>query len=163
MDFLRTWFLGVAGAAMVGVFALAVTPPGAVRKVTQIAAALLLATAVLRPFIGLTVPQSLPFTGVREAALEEPPAEILSSIIAGKTAAYIVTKAQAVGLAVSVTARCRVGEIVPEPWAVTVYTDRPEHAKNALGAMIASDLGIPPERQTYLNARYTPDEKEAGP
>jgi hypothetical protein len=42
----------------------------------------------------------------------------------------------------------------PEPWAVTIRHQRPEHAKGALSKTIEQDLGIPPERQTY---------KEAGP
>ena len=162
MDFLRAWFLGVAGAAMAGVFALAVTPPGAVKKVTQIAAALLLITAVLRPFAGsdsLPVWEDFPTLNADPAIGRTAPgsapgggssSEILSSIIAEKTAAYIVNKAQAVGLVVSVTARCRDGGLYPEPWAVTVCSERPEHAKSALGGMIGQDLGIPPERQTYI-------------
>ena len=159
MDFLRTWFLGVAGAAMIGVFALAVTPPGAVKKVTQIAAALLLVIAALRPFLGLevlTVLGELPAWGMEYGSLADSAGELLSSIIEGKTAAYIETKAQAVGLAVSVTARCRAGEPYPEPWAVTVRSDRPEHAKSALAKLIEQDLGVPPERQTYIQKGEVP-------
>ena len=166
MDFLRAWFLGVAGAAMAGVFALAVTPQGAVKKVTQIAAALLLVIAVLRPFVGLeglTVPDEWPVWGVEDGLLNDSAAELLSSIIAGKTAAYIENKAQAVGLAVSVTARCRAGDPYPEPWSVTVRSERPEHAKSALAKLIEQALGIPPERQEYTETRHTLDEKGGNP
>jgi hypothetical protein len=151
MELLRSWFLGVTGAAMVGVFALAVTPRGAVRNVTQIAAALLLVIAVLRPLVGWNgIPELWPDGLAVPAGGPNAAEEILSSIIADKTAAYIVNKAQAVGLVVSVTARCRMGDGYPEPWAVTIRSERPEHAKSALGRMIETDLGIPPERQTYI-------------
>ncbi|MCL2003813.1 MAG: stage III sporulation protein AF [Oscillospiraceae bacterium] len=155
MDFLRGWILGMAGAATVGVFALAVTPDGAVKRVVRMAASLLLVIAVLRPLAGWDG-SALPDLGAWAgesgvaAAAGESLDELLSVIIAEKTAAYIVTKAQALGLTVGVSARCRRGEHTPVPWAVTVTSDRPEHARSALGAMIAKDLGIPAERQTYV-------------
>ncbi|MDR0293067.1 MAG: hypothetical protein LBH95_02810 [Oscillospiraceae bacterium] len=167
MDFLRAWFLGVAGAAMAGVFALTLAPPGAAQKTVRIAAALLLAAAVLRPLAGWA---ALPAPDAEYGTFWAAPAgtapageELLASIIEEKTAAYIVNKAQAVGLTVSVTARCRTGEGYPEPWAVTVRSERPEHAKSALSAMIESDLGIPPGRQTYAQSAVRQTEKRDGP
>jgi hypothetical protein len=161
MDFLRAWFLGVAGAAMVGVFALAVTPKGAVKKVVQIASALLLVIAVLRPLTGWSgtplpdLDSLLRQDGIT-AAMSESYNEMLSAIIAEKTTAYIVTKAQALGLVVSVSAQCRMGEHYPEPWSVTVRSDRPEHAKSALGTLIEQDLGIPSGRQSYIQKGDSP-------
>jgi stage III sporulation protein AF len=155
MDFLRTWFLGTAGAAVVGVFAIAVTPPGAVKKVVQIASALLLMIAVLRPLAGwsgdprIDTDSWLSNSGAA-AAVTESHNDLLSAIIAEKTAAYIVNKAQALGLVITASAQCRMGEHYPEPWSVTIRSDRPEHAKSALGKIIDQDLGIPPERQSYL-------------
>jgi hypothetical protein len=161
MGLLREWFLGVAGAAMIGVFALAVTPPGAVKKVVQIASALLLIIAVLRPLSGWNgtplqgIGASLPTDGFA-AAISESRDELLSAIIAEKTAAYIVTKAQALGLVITVSAQCRMGEIYPEPWTVTVRSERPEHAKSALSRLIEQDLGIPADRQFYIQKGGNP-------
>jgi hypothetical protein len=158
MDFLRQWFLEMAAAAMLGVFAMAVTPPGAVKKAVRIAAALVLVITVLRPLAGV---QSFPdlqfdFPSVSAVAAEGEISEVLSSIIAGQTSAYIVSKAQALGLDVSVTARCRMGEFYPEPWSVTIYSERPEHARNALRKLIEEDLGIPIERQNYIGKEVEP-------
>ena len=139
----------MAGAAMLGVFAIAVTPHGAVKRVVQIAAALVLVITVLRPLTGIeSFPAFEDLLPEREEA-ETSVEEILSSIIAGQTSAYIVSKAQASGLVVSVTAHCRMGAHYPEPWSVAIYSERPEHAKGVLKKLIAEDLGIPPERQTY--------------
>ncbi|MCL1806997.1 MAG: hypothetical protein FWG31_04775 [Oscillospiraceae bacterium] len=154
MDFLRFWFFGVAGAAAVGVFALAVTPQGSTKKVVQIASALVLCIAVLRPFTGFN---GLPefdtdgFLPAMQTDFSEASDKMLSSLIADRTAAYIVNKAQALGLAVSVSVTCRTGDHhYPEPWSVTVRHERPEHAKSALGKLISQDLDIPPERQSYI-------------
>jgi hypothetical protein len=165
MDFLREWFLGMAGAVMIGVFAMAVTPQGVSRKVVQIAAALVLVIAVLRPLSGVeSFPQMRMEGGFPSETVVENTAsvdEVLSSIIAGQTSAYIVSKAQALGLAVSVTAGCRMGEFYPEPWSVTIISQRPEHTRRALGKLIEEDLGIPLERQQYTE--LTPDLKGVVP
>jgi hypothetical protein len=155
MEFIKDWFLGVAGAAMIGVFALAITPQSVSRKGVQIASALLLIIAVLRPFTGWSgtpLPDMEALTGESGAAavVRETRDEILSAIIEEKTSAYIVTKAQALGLVVSVSAQSRMGEFYPEPWAVTIRSDRPEHARGALSGLIELDLQIPLSRQRYL-------------
>jgi hypothetical protein len=164
MDFLRGWFLSMAGAAMLGVFAIAVTPHGAVRRVVQIAAALVTVITVLRPLTGV---ESFHIRGVEdffsektEPVLKTSVEEILSSIIAGQTSAYIVSKAEASGLVVSVTAYCRMGEHYPEPWSVAIYSERPEHAKRVLKNLITEDLGIPLERQFYEERIVAPDTAE---
>jgi stage III sporulation protein AF len=155
MDFLRTWFLEVAGTAIVGVFALAVTPPGTVKKIVRAASALLLMIAVLRPLTGWSGSHPADIGAWRAepgvtAPFSESRDELLSAIIAERTAAYIVNKAQALGLVITVSAQCRMGEHYPEPWAVTILSERPEHAKSALGGLIGQDLGIPAERQFYI-------------
>lgn len=151
MDFLRQWVLGVAGAAMIGAATLAVTPQGTVKKVLRVGAALLLVVSVLRPLAGwnLTLPE---WTGIDTEETEKTGQELLTGIIAEKTAAYIESEAQAVGLVVSVTAECRMGKVYPEPWSVTIVCDRYEHAMNTLSDRIEKDLGIPKERQTYKEA-----------
>jgi hypothetical protein len=155
MEFLREWFFGVAGAAVAGAFALAITPQGASQRAVRIAAALALCVAVLRPFTGaLTLPD---LTAGLPRSEEGQPGQgisydVLSSIIAEKTAAYIVSKAQALGLDVTAAVRCKQVDEWPVPWAVTISHPRPEHAKSALSKMIEQDLGIPPERQTYKEA-----------
>jgi hypothetical protein len=161
MEFFREWFLSVAGTAIIGVLALAVTPPGAVKKTVQLASALLLIITVLRPLTGwsgdLAPISELWRAETAAAALSaEVRHDLLSAIIEEKTAAYIVTKAQALGLVVIVSAQSRMGGDYPEPWSVSVYSDRPEHAKSALGKMIVQDLGIPAERQHYIQKGGVP-------
>ena len=141
MDFLREWFLGMAGAAMVGVFALAVTPQGTVKRVVQMAAALVFILSVLHPLTGVSEfssaglqLESLPASA--EIEIGNSTTELLSLFIAEQTSAYIVSKAQALGLDVSVTAYCRLGEFYPEPWSVTILHERPEHARSALRKLI---------------------------
>lgn len=152
MDFFREWLLGIAGAAVIGTVALAVTPSGAIKKVVQLGAALLLIVSVLRPLIGwqgVTDLENSLNESVTAAGIEKTGQELLSGLIADRTAAYIVNEAQAVGLAVVVSVECRMGESYPEPWSAEIRCGRPEHAKSALGRLISGELGIPPERQRY--------------
>jgi hypothetical protein len=150
MEFFREWLLGIAGAAVIGAVALAITPAGAVKKVVRLGTALLLIVAVLRPLTGWRLDIDDIFDqSVTAAGIEKTGQELLSGLIADRTAAYIVNEAQAVGLAVIVSVECRLGENYPEPWSADIRCDRPEHAKSALAGMISGDLGIPPERQRY--------------
>ncbi|MDR1693183.1 MAG: stage III sporulation protein AF [Oscillospiraceae bacterium] len=147
MDFLRQWILGIAGAAVVGTVALAVTPSGSVKKAVRLASALLLIGAVLRPLTGW---KTLDFEDffietVAAEGVEKPGQELLSGLIADRTSAYIVNKAQAVGLAIEVSVVIRENA----PWSAEIVCGRPEHAKSALSQTLTGDLGIPPERQRY--------------
>ncbi len=153
MNFFREWLLGIAGAAVVGAIALAITPSGAVKKVVQLGAALLLIVAVLRPLTGWQ--GNIDFEDILDgsvsaAGIENTGQELLSGLIADRTAAYIVNEAQAVGLAVVVSVECRIGESYPEPWSAEIRCDRPEHAKSALSRLVSGELGIPAERQRYM-------------
>jgi len=146
------WITGIAGAAMLGVLALAVTPKGPVQKVLRVGIALLLSMAVLRPLVGVQGGFSLEtaLEGYRDETLQKPGQDFLSGIIAEQARAYIESKANAAGLSVSVKVECRAGELYPEPYRVTVRAGRPEHARSALVKIIEDDLGIPRERQRYI-------------
>lgn len=151
MDFLRSWITGIAGAAMLGVLALAVTPEGTLRKILRVGTALLLSIAVLRPLIGFSGEFSLEtaLQDYRDESVQKPGQDLMESIIAEQARAYIESKAEDSGLSVSVLVECRTTDTYPEPYLVTIRSPRPEHARNVLSEIIERDFGLPIERQKY--------------
>jgi len=148
MEAIRQWIFGIAACSVTGTIALAVTPAGPVKRVLRVGISLLLAIAVLKPFTGWNG-EIIWEAGWNEIDLQGAGQDILCTIIEERTAAYIISEAQAIGLVVSVTVECRQGEYYPEPWIVTLRSRTPEHAMNALSGMIERDIGVPPERQKY--------------
>ena len=154
LGFMSDWVSGVAAATVLTALALAVTPQGTVRKIVALCAGLLMTAALVRPLIGFSGGAEIDGL-VLEAEGEniaDRVNEALSDIIEGQTAAYIVNKAQALGINCSVTVKCRTGEHYPQPWSVTVRSRTPEHAMSAMADMIEADMGIPRERQKYTSS-----------
>jgi stage III sporulation protein AF len=75
--------------------------------------------------------------------------EMVKQIIEERTGAYILNKSEQVGLPIQVNVVCTDEVLTPTPWAVTIRSKTPEHARNALSRMIHDELGIPPERQRF--------------
>ena len=158
MEIIRSWLVGSTCAAMVVALAEGLMPQGAVRRIGRLTGGLVLLLAVTKPLIGLDPSAlSLELTGEAEAwsgestALEQTNDDLLKTIIAQRTGAYILDKAAALG------ATCQVVVTVgpteeggyPVPQAVTVSGDLTGQQCQLLTQTIAADLGIPPERQHY--------------
>ena len=157
MEFIRQWIFGIAGAGIIGTVALAVAPEGSVKKILKVVVALVLIISVLRPFIGWDPAFGLEDWGgeISREGIEKTGMGLMEVIIAERTSAYIVNKAQAIGLDVSVIVECRIEEHYPIPWRITIGHPRPEHAKNALSNLIYRDIGVPPERQIYRQEEFS--------
>ena len=75
---------------------------------------------------------------------------LMESLITQQAEAYILDKARAMGLKAEVTVTVRLGDRYPVPWAVTIRSDPTGQQKSALETEIQDALGIPPERQEWL-------------
>lgn len=151
MDALRQWITGIAVVAMLETVVLALVPAGSGKKTVQLCLSLLLLLVVLGPLLG---GQLLPdadglLGGYREENFAKTGQDLMSDIIAGQSAAYIVSEAAALGLDIEADISCVVTDYYPQPYQITVRALVPAFARSALSGRIEAELGIPPERQSY--------------
>ena len=126
------------------------------KQMLRLCGGLCMALVVLAPLPGLA---SLAGSNSLSDALlaSEPAAENLAQVrdelgklISQQTEAYILDKAQAVGFTPEVTVTLRLEDRYPVPWSVTIRGSPTGQQKAALESEIQEALGIPPERQEWL-------------
>ena len=129
MELLRQWLVGVTCAAMIIALADSLTPSGTVRKVGKLVGGLVLLLAVLQPVLtfdysamAIAATDYQAAFGAYDLELEETNLDLMKTIIAERTGAYILDKAEALGVPCErVTVTCTVGEDgVPYPSAVSI-------------------------------------------
>lgn len=151
---LRSWVVSIAAVTMMLTVVQTLVPEGTLRKISGFTGGLLLLSALLQPALRTDLGRlRLDLSNYREV-IEERAGELdaagkeeLADIIAGRTAAYISDKADALGLAV--TARV---ETEPDgeggiPLPVSAELTGPYSRE--LADWIALELGIPAERQVW--------------
>ena len=148
----RQWLLGVVLTAFAGGLARRLAPKGREQALVGLVCGLLLTLALLGPLAGLR--QAEPewaWNGPDQAALAEAYRQdrqtALSAVIAEKTEAYILDKADRLGLACRAAVTAAAGESgIPLPDTVTIYGRfSPE-----LAACIEEEVGIPAEKIIWL-------------
>ena len=75
---------------------------------------------------------------------------LMESLITQQAEAYILDKARAMGLEAEVTVTVHLEDRYPVPWVVTIRGSPTGQQKSALETEIQDALGIPPERQEWL-------------
>ncbi|MDR3277582.1 MAG: hypothetical protein LBT12_02320 [Oscillospiraceae bacterium] len=149
---MRSWILGLAGAAVIASVAAAVSPEGRVKRVVSLACGFMMILALLGPaarFDYTGFRQSLAELSEAEqyAPLDEVNEKLTGLIIEEKYAAYILDKGASLGmddLAVTVTASwSENGYFYPE--RATLWTTADKTLRDKLAYAIESGLGLPPE------------------
>ncbi len=150
---MREWLLAVTAAALAAALAQALVPKGAVRTVVAMAAGMVLLLTALEP---LTKAEAAP--GGLGELLEnwevpetgEETRQVLKTLIAEKTGAYILDKGRSLGV------QCRAKVTVaddasgwPVPWQVEVWGTWTQAQKQALSRAVEEELNIPGERQSF--------------
>ena len=104
MELLRQWLVGVTCAAMIIALADSLTPSGTVRKVGKLVGGLVLLLAVLQPVLtfdysamAIAATDYQAAFGAYDLELEETNLDLMKTIIAERTGAYILDKAEAFG------------------------------------------------------------------
>lgn len=156
-ELIRNWLMGVTCAAMLLALADSLTPEGSVKRVCRLAGGAVLLLAAIGPVAGLEEGDLSRITGEYQTraeeyrqALDEETENLYESIIAEETAAYILDKAEQLGVTCRVTVT--VGwerDGTARPAAVAVHGTWSQEQKAALTRVICSDLGIPEEMQYY--------------
>ena len=149
----RAWLTSVVAASLLLAAVETLLPDGTLQRIASFIGGLILLAVLLQPL------ENLELTGIawdfsryqedvasRKRELDEAGEALLAEGIASRTEAYILDKAAALDLAVSVqveTAPSAQG--VPLPESVTISGERsPE-----LASYIEQELGIPQERQVW--------------
>lgn len=157
MDWMRQWLLGVTCTALVLALAESLSPAGNVKKVCRLAGGLALVLAVVSPILSLdegAMSRALSEYGFHvqryEEALSEQNDLLYKTIIEENTAAYIVDKAEELGISCQTEVTFAYDEDgMPYPWEVTARGTWTQEQRQALAHMLEEDLGVPPQRQTY--------------
>ena len=149
----RSWLTSIVSVTLILTVVQTLVPEGTLKKITGFTGGLLLLAALLQPVLradleGLELDLSAYGGAIeaRQAELDAAGKEELAAIIAGRTAAYISDKADALGLEVSVRVETEPGE-EGTPLPVSAELEGPY--SQDLADWIAGELGIPAERQVW--------------
>ena len=163
MDLIRSWLIGITCAAMLVALAESLSPNGAVRKIGRLTGGLVLLIAILQPVMKLDMrdlsgllAQYRMEAGGYSQDLEKENKKLMKSIIEEQTGAYILDKAEALGIEgceVSVEAVVSGEGEYPVPEAVTVIGALTESQRSALSRQIEAELAIPAERQIWEDVK----------
>jgi len=157
----KNWLLGIICAALLAALAEGLTPDGTTRKICRMTCGLVVLLAVVQPVIQVD-PAAIgqAFLDNRAAwngaslDLEQTNGQLMETIIARQTGAYILDKATALGipgpLTVTVSAQTREGEEYPIPVSVEIRGELTREQQAALTRQITADLALPSEQQVYL-------------
>ena len=156
-ELVRQWLLGVACTALILAVADSLAPDGSVKKVCRMAGGLALLLAAVSPLLRLDVGALSDALEKYQAAvrsyeetLEEQNNLFYQTIIEESAAAYIVDKAEEMGISCQAEVTFSYDEDgVPCPWEVTARGDWTDGARAALARLLEDDLGVPPQRQHY--------------
>ncbi len=155
----KEWILSVTAAAAAAAIAESITPKGSVRKIVRLLGGLVLTVAMLQPVLRLDgetlrgiLTRYRVEAGVADMDIGIDNMRIMKSVIEEQTGAYILDKAESLGIhcEVAVTAQVQDGAELPVPYCVTVTGTFTQEQREALTRRVESDLAIAPERQTYL-------------
>lgn len=157
MTALRQWLLGVACTALILAAAEGLAPEGGVKKVCRLAGGLALLLAAAGPLLQLDGGAIARAAGEYRAAahsyeerLTEKNNLLYQTIIEDTAAAYIVDKAEELGIFCQAEVTCSDDENgVPCPWEVTAWGVWTEEGRAVLGRLLEDDLGVPPQRQHF--------------
>lgn len=157
MEGLRTWLLGITGAAFLLALAEGLLPEGTGRRAARLAGGLLLFLILFRPVTGVdlsALPRQLEEYSREERAaptLAEENQRLTAAIIEEELAAYIVEKAAALGARCGVEVTCREEENgLQVPDTIRLTGQFPEGVSTQLSQMLQEELGIPVQRQSYI-------------
>lgn len=165
---MREWLLGIVLTAFAGGLARQLAPRGREQAMVRLVSGLLLALALLAPLAELTgaawegeALEAAAFrqrTREQEALYRKNQQEVLAAIIAEKTEAYILDKANQLGLACTVRVTVAAGESgIPLPVSAAV---RGAYSP-ALAECMEEEVGIPAQKQIWLEEEIWQTTKES--
>lgn len=157
MEGVRVWLLSVLSVSFLCALADALMPKGPVKGVGKLVCGLILAVTVVSPVVSLDVESGVQWLEGWEVGLEQREEELkkqvdeeMKTIIEQEYEAYIVDKAAQLDLVCTVRVTTETGkEGVPIPVSAEIRGPYTAQQREELTRIIADELGIPEERQSY--------------
>ncbi len=148
----RAYLLSVCAAALFVCVLSSVSPEGIFRRLTSLAGGLLFLIVVLSPMVRLDLQDLAEMIQWEEQAFtpQWDVQEQMETFIKGRCREYIVDKAAALELEVSVSVETQMQDNYPVPAAVTVWGSFDEDQRARLSQIITRDLGIPQDCQEWI-------------
>jgi stage III sporulation protein AF len=154
-DWIGRWIASVAASALISAIALGIAPKGRVHSVLRLVCGVVMVIALVSPVLNFNLDTfSLNAARYRQELsdilgnMTEAENTLTRTIIEDECAAYILDKAQVIGLSVqsvSVTAKWGdEGYFYPYETRISALGDSEQ--KGALQRVVEGELGIPPER-----------------
>lgn len=158
MESIRQYILSVTAAAVIcGIISALLGKKGTTGAIGKLLSGIFLAMVILRPLGKISLSDLTEFTDsyafqanciAQEG--ESLANEALADIIKERTQAYILDKADALGVSVSVEVQLSRG--TPQlPETVTVRGAVPPYQRRQLMDVLENDLGIPEEKQIWIS------------
>ena len=151
---LRSWIIGLAGAAMVTAAAMTVTPEGKVKKIVSLICGLMTIIALIKPLAGFDYSSFSKYLSQYKNAADTFSVAMVSEnenltrrIIEDKCQAYILDKGKSLGitdLTVTVTAEWS-EDGYWYPSSASLMTNADSEARSKLSQSIEAELGISSE------------------
>ncbi|MBO5034325.1 MAG: stage III sporulation protein AF [Oscillospiraceae bacterium] len=153
MGAVKDWLLSVTAVALIVALAQAMVPEGAVKKIGALIGGMVLLTVLLRPVAALDLEELTRWTAAyvpTEDTEINQGGQMMKSLIAQKTSAYIVDKGAALGLVCEAEVRVETDESGwPVPWEAEITGALSPEQRSALSQALEEELGIPPTRQYF--------------
>lgn len=155
---MKGYLVGLTAAAILAVLIRKLAPKGTTGRGARLGAGLLVLVCMLGPLGKLNVAAGArqvarwSYTPVMEAdEVARESNRLMESLISQAAETYILDKAQAMELTCSAEVAVRLKNQYPIPWSVTIRGHGTQSQKKALTDAIASELGIPEERQEWVD------------
>ena len=156
MNVLRGYVLSVVCAALVCGILTDIAEKTGFAKPLRLVSSIFLAFTLVRPLLHLRFPawemqKNFYMEDARTAATrgENVHAQSVAAIIRQETEAYILKEAKSIGASLEVKVELSNGDS-PVPAAVTLQGDFDASVEMQLGRLLADELGIPKEHQTWI-------------
>ncbi len=155
---LRSWVIGVAGAAMVTALALTVTPEGRVKKVVALVCGLMTIVALIKPIVSFDYGSFSEYLAQYQKEAESFSSDIGDTnenltrrIIEQRCEAYILDKGKSLGITdLNVTVQLTWSvDGFWYPCGASLTTNADETTRQELGWDIEAELGIPSEELNW--------------
>lgn len=153
---MEQWVLGVSCASLVMVVMGALVQGSGGKRVCKLAGSLLLLLVTIGPVLRMDQQDwqrllQLETQGMEEAeqSLQEQNNLIYESIIEEETQAYILDKAEALGVQCQVEVVVKWEDDLPRPWSVKLEGSWSQAQREKLSNMLQEELGIPKDRQSF--------------
>lgn len=155
-SWMEQWLMGMACASLVLVVSGALVKSGGGQKVCKLAGSLLLLLVTVGPILRMdqqdwerVLQWDTQVMEEAEQGLEERNNLMYESFIEEETEAYILDKADALGVHCQVEVVVQWEDEIPQPWSACVTGTWTQAQQEALAEVLEEDLGIPRQRQSF--------------